>query len=71
MTRELIDRLPNSIRSHIECLRREYASDIFDKTAVRQEIYGYTLGLRDAGLITERERQVLCVYGTVAPSNKD
>lgn len=67
MTKDLIDKLPNSIRSHIECLRREYSADGFDKTAVRQELYGYTLGLRDAGFITEREREVLYVYCTVAP----
>ena len=67
MTRDLIDRLPNSIRSHIERLRREYTNDGFDHDAVRKELYGYTLGLRDAGLLTERERQILFVYGTVAP----
>ena len=72
MTRELIDRLTETIRTHIECLRIEYNTDGFDHDAVRKELYGYTRGLRDAGFLTERERQILFVYGTVAPTfNKD
>ena len=70
MTRELINRLPETIRTHIECLRIEYNTDGFDHDAVRKELYGYTLGLRDAGFLTERERQILFVYGTVAPTTK-
>ena len=69
-TRELINRLPDTIRTHIERLRIEYNTDGFNTTAVRQELYGYTLGLRDAGFLTERERQILFVYGTVAPTTK-
>ena len=30
-----------------------------------QHAYGYTLGLRDGGLITERQRQLLFIYCTV------
>ena len=72
MTREVItkmkERFPN-IMYCIENLRKDYKNDSLNKDAVRKESYGYTKGLHDAGLITERERQVLFIYTTVWGGN--
>lgn len=65
MTREVLNKIPENVRSAIEELRRDYYNDALNIDKVRSRAYGYTLGLRDAGLITERERQILFVYTTV------
>ena len=74
MTRELLNKLPQKVRDEIERLRGEYkkgvdADDprywITRRENVRFVVRGYLTGLRDAGLITERERQILTVYTTV------
>lgn len=62
-TRELIGKMPVKIVATLNDLRKDYKNPTLNKTAVRKEIYGYTKGLRDAGLINERERQILFVYG--------
>lgn len=64
-TREVVEKLPENIRDVIELLRKDYKNPTLDKGVIRAHIYGYTRGLRDAGAITERERQILFVYGTV------
>ena len=64
-TRELVEGLPNSIRFVIEGYRKNYKNPALKKECVRSELAGYLKGLRDAGAITERERQILFVYGTV------
>lgn len=65
MTRELIARMPKKVVDTLNALRKDHKNDALDTDAVRKESYGYTKGLRDAGLITERERHVLFVYTTV------
>ncbi len=65
MTRELIARLPANVLSYVEECRKAYKNPVLDKDEVRARLAGYVMGLRDAGLITERERQILFVYGTV------
>ena len=64
-TREVFNRMPEAVQSAIENIRTAYKNSANDKSTVRAELYGYTKGLRDAGLISERERQILFVYGTV------
>lgn len=65
MTKELIERLPKNVVKEIEYLRDSYKSKYINKDETRCRLAGYVAGLRDAGLITERERQILFVYGTV------
>jgi len=68
-TRETLEKLPANVRHEIELRKSDYKR--FPTTAysmhmqIRATINGYLRGLRDAGLITERERQVLFVYTTV------
>lgn len=64
MTKEIIERLPENVIREVEGLRKDYRSG-FNRGAVRARLAGYVKGLRDAGLLTERERQILFVYGTV------
>ena len=64
-TREVFNRMPETVRNKLDNIRKDYKSKALDTNAIRAELYGYTLGLRDAGLISERERQILFVYGTV------
>ena len=65
MTREVLARMPQKVVDTLNALRKDRKNDALDTDAVRKESYGYTKGLRDAGLITERERQILFVYTTV------
>ena len=64
-TREVYNRLPEAVQSAIENIRTAYKNEAKEKATVRAELYGYTKGLRDAGPISERERKILYVYGTV------
>ena len=65
MTREVISRMPEKVVNVLNQLRKDYYNDALNTDEVRKESYGYTKGLRDAGLITERERQVLFLYTTI------
>lgn len=64
-TREVFNRMPEAVRNKLEDIRKDYKNPTLNKDATRAKLYGYTQGLRDAGLISERERQILLVYGTV------
>ena len=64
-TREVFNRMPENVQNKIENIRKNYKNQTLNKEKNRAELYGYTLGLMDAGLISERERQILFVYGTV------
>ena len=59
---ELIERLPDNVRYQLEKLRKEYASGYPTKDEVRAEIRGYAKGLRDAGMVNDHERGMLCIY---------
>lgn len=64
-TRELLEKMPKTVRWKIDDLRKDYKNEALSRDKVRAQIYGYTNGLRDAGLITESERRTLYVYATV------
>lgn len=65
MTRELLERLPQIVVNKLNECNKDYNNMALDKASVRSRNAGYVLGLRDAGLITERERQILFTYTTV------
>lgn len=65
MTRETLEKLPEIVRKNIEGLRHGYKSNVVDKYVAQEKAAWYVKGLRDAGLITERERQILFIYTTV------
>ena len=65
MTRELLERMPEVVVSKLNQCRKDYNNMALNKDSVRSRNAGYVLGLRDAGLITERERQILFVYTTI------
>ena len=70
MTRETVEKLSEVQRSRIEMfrkLRKIYEKNDSDRylDMLRIERNAYIKGLRDAGAITERERQVLSIYMTV------
>ena len=67
MTRETLEKLPPNVREHIELFRyiiKDAGTDKISEIA-KARLAGYVIGLRDAGLITERERIILFCYGTV------
>ncbi len=64
-TREVLEKMPKIVRWKIDDLRKDYKNEALNKYEVRAQIYGYTNGLRDAGLITESERKTLLVYATI------
>lgn len=68
MTKKTLEKLPNHVRAKIEDLRKSYTAKGFPFVhydVARGRSAAYLEGLRDAGLITERERQILFVYTTV------
>lgn len=65
MTRKVLEKLPEIARTNLEWLRKEYKSELGDKDVARAKAAWYVKGLKDAGLITERERQFLFIYTTV------
>ena len=70
-TREIINKLPESVLLRVNQYREAYTHfDGRNRAEARVRMAGYVEGLRDAGLITERERQLLFVYMTVAPSER-
>ena len=69
-TRELIASLPEYIREATEAYREAWKraraeGKMGAYETIRAEWYGYTKALRDAGAITEHQRKVLYIYGTV------
>lgn len=66
-TRQTLEKVPVNVVDRIETIRKYYNNPDFekDRSAIRAELYGYTAGLRDAGLITEQDRKTLFIYGTV------
>jgi len=64
-TREVLEKMPKIVRWKIDDLRKDYKNEALNKYEVRAQIYGYTNGLRDAGLINESERKTLFVYATI------
>ena len=64
-TREVFNRMPEAVQNKLENIRKDYKNPMLNGGITRAMLYGYTQGLRDAGLISERERQILFVYGTV------
>ena len=64
-TREVYERLPEIVRKNIEGLRHDYKSNVVSKDVVRAQSAWYMKGLRDAGLITDRERAMLYCYTTI------
>ena len=65
MTRETLEKLPANIRTALERLKKDYKNEALQTDEVRKEIYGYTNALRDGGIITERQRQLLYCYCTL------
>ena len=64
-TREIFNKLPDDAQRNFELLRKGYKNEEQSREKYRAALYGYTLGLRDSGLVSERERWNLYVYGTV------
>lgn len=63
MTQKTLEKLPERVLTHLEQLRTNYRR--CNDEANRLASYNYTLGLRDADLITDRERMTLFIYTTV------
>ena len=60
--KELIEKMPENVRFQLEMLRKEYKNPALVKNEVRAEIRGYAKGLRDAGLVNDHQRGMLCIY---------
>lgn len=65
MTKEVLNKLPENILVTIENYKKQYNGLPDRKDENRGRMAGYVQGLRDAGAITERERQAIFVYMTV------
>lgn len=64
-TKDTLQKIPVNVRQVLENIRKDYKNPTINQDITRKYLYGYVKGLRDAGLITERERQMLFVYGTI------
>lgn len=65
MTKELLDRMPECVVQALDTFKRRRRAELLTRSEVAILAYEYTKGLRDAGLITDKERQVLFIYTTV------
>lgn len=70
MTRETLNKMPEVVRNRLERLRKDYNNPSLNYDTAREASAAYVMGLKDAGLVTERERQILFVYttGSVVPT---
>jgi len=64
-TKQAYDKLPKAAQDRIEQLRKNLKEDYRHRELYLTTGRGYLEGLRDAGIITERERQFLRCYLTV------
>lgn len=65
MTKEVLNKLPKNILVTIENYKKHYNGLPDRRDETRGSMAGYVQGLRDAGAITERERQIIFIYMTV------
>lgn len=65
MIREVLEKMPKNVRTELENIRKARKNGCMTDNEARQRAAGYTQGLYDGGLITERERQKLFIYTTV------
>lgn len=65
MTKDVFEKLPEAVYAQLESIRKDYKNRALNREETRARLAGYVQGLRDAGLISERERQILFAYGTV------
>lgn len=65
MTRKLLEKMPKEVLDNVELMRGSFRNFPDRRETVRNRAAGYTCALRDAGLITDRERQLLYIYITV------
>ena len=65
MTKEILNRLPETIRLHIDELKKNYNNPNINLNVSRAGSIQYLTGLMDAGLITEVEKRTLFCYTTI------
>ena len=65
-TKDVLERLPESVRAYLEQLRKDYSNPSIKHETCIARSAGYVHGLYDAGLVSDRERRLLFVYTTVA-----
>ena len=61
MVKELYERMSDAVKIHLDNLKKQYSLKQISCSTSRE----YVNGLRDAGVITERESQILFIYTTV------
>ena len=67
MTRKTLEKLPENVRNTVEGLKKHFntLTDYHARYEMRERIAGYTDGLRDAGIVTDRERAIIYIYATL------
>lgn len=72
MVRETYERMPQAVKLALNGYKKLYRSakaldgtDYTRRDKIRTEASAYCKGLRDAGLVTDRERGYLYIYTTV------
>ena len=64
-TKDVIERMPKGIMDHINGIKEQRKKEILDDKTASKAANEYLSGLRDAGLITDRERMKLYIYCTL------
>lgn len=64
-TQDVLDKIPEHVRAKIERLRKAYKNGYPNWETAMANSSSYCEGLRDSGLITDRERMILFIYTTV------
>ena len=65
MTRKTLEKLTEKQLKTVKDLKSRYHDGRLKKENTRSEMRGYVKGLADAGIISERESQVVFCYMTI------
>ena len=68
--KELYERLPKNVQWQLEAFKMAYQDDPRHRELIAAKVQAYAKGLRDAGLINDHERGMLCVYCSTFGFNK-
>lgn len=65
MTQKTLDRMPKNVIYKLDDIKARRKNGYWNWKEANARAYEYTLGLMDAGFITDKERQILFLYTTV------
>ena len=69
--RQLYERLPEKVKRKLQSFKDQYKNKMIPKEVTRAAVSGYAAGLRDAGMISDYERGMICVFCATSGFEKE